>query len=166
MTARLLVDGTRWTQVEKHLAAGPDEQLAFLLVRWDGEDAHAFDVRLVSPAGFDVQLPWHLALADSERAAIIKWAHDLDGALVEVHVHHNSDPAVFSPTDRVGLGEFVPHIWWRLGHRPYVALVVGGGTFDALVWRRSPHAPESLGSLVVADRPPRAPTGRSLRLGP
>jgi len=151
-----------WAEVEGHLALGPDEQLVFLVARWQGDEARAFTARLVQPSGFDLQLPWHLTLADEERAAVITWAHAADGGLIEVHVHRGPWPAEFSPSDRAGLEEFVPHVWWRLRHRPYVALVVADGTLDGLVWRDGPRTPEQLGSLRIGGRE-RFPTGRSLR---
>jgi hypothetical protein len=137
-------------------------ELAFLLVTWDGDDVRAFEHRLVARTGFDLQLPWHLALADEERASVIKWAHDREGALVEVHVHHDGDPVALSPSDRAGLNEFVPHVWWRLRHQPYMDLVFGESTFDGLVWRVGPGVPESLEALIVDGRITRMPTGRSL----
>jgi hypothetical protein len=66
------------------------------------------------------------------------------------------------PTDWMGLDQFVPHVWWRLGHRPYVALVFGETTFDAVVWRAGPEAPEPLEGLRVDDQETRRPTGLSL----
>ena len=41
-------------------------------------------------------------------------------------MHRQGDPAEFSASDRKGLESFVPHVWWRLRHRPYLALVFRG----------------------------------------
>jgi hypothetical protein len=161
--SRLHIDGGSMATLERHLRTGPDEQLAFLLARWDGDDARVFELRLVEPSRFDVQLPWHLTLGDEERGAVIKWAHDAGGALVEVHAHLAGDPAAFSSADRAGLDQFVPHVWWRLGRRPYVALVVADTTFDAVVWRSGPEVPEALEALVIDGREERRPTGLTLR---
>lgn len=149
-------------QLERHLEQGVDEQLAFMLAAWDGDEADVLDLRLVPSVAFDLQTPWHLSLSDEERAAVIKWAHDRGAALVEAHVHRRGDPAEFSASDRSGLEAFVPHVWWRLRHRPYVALVFGESTFDALVWRSDPGSPEPVNALRVEGRPDRRPTGRTL----
>lgn len=160
MPARVHIGAADIERVDRHLATGDDEQLVFLLARWSGDDAHVVDLRPVPATGFDLQLPWHLSLADEERARVIKWAHDADAALIEAHVHRDGDPAEFSPSDIRGLAEFVPHVWWRLRHRPYVALVFGQKTFDGLAWRSSPEAREPLDAVVV-DGARREPTGLS-----
>ncbi len=150
-------------RLERHLESGVAEQLAFMLAAWDGDEARVVDLRLVASAAFDLQTPWHLSLSDEERAAVIKWAHDRGAALVEAHVHRRGDPAEFSPSDRSGLDAFVPHVWWRLRHRPYVALVFAETTFDGLAWRSGPGSPESVNALRVEGRPDRRPTGGTLK---
>lgn len=150
-------------ELDRHLAHGADEQLAFMLATWDGDDAEVVDIRPVEDIAFDLQTPWHLSVSDDERAAVIKWAHDRGAALIEAHVHRDADPVGFSPSDRVGLDAFVPHIWWRLRHRPYIALVFGEVTFDGIVWRTGPNAPEAVAALRVDGRNDRTPTGLSLK---
>jgi hypothetical protein len=162
MGASLRLTPDHMDQLERHLADGDDEQLAFLLAHWQGDDAIAVDLRLISSGAFDVQTPWHLALSDQERATVIKWAHDHEASLVEAHVHRDGDPARFSPSDWMGLEAFVPHVWWRLRHRPYLALVFGETTFDGLAWRTDPESPEAFEGLVVEGRTDRCATGLSL----
>lgn len=149
-------------RLERHLSEGPDEQLAFMLAAWDGDRAAVTDLHLVANAAFDIQTPWHLSLSDEERATVIKWAHERDAALVEAHVHRQGDPAEFSASDRKGLGSFVPHVWWRLRHRPYLALVFAETTVDGLAWRIDPTTPEAVGALCVEGRSDRSPTGLTL----
>jgi hypothetical protein len=120
-------------------------------------------VREIEGTAFDVQTPWHLTLSDETRAAVIKWAHDAGEALMEVHSHMDLGPACFSPSDLLGLGDFVPHVWWRLRHRPYGALVFGDGSFDGLVWRSDPDAPEQVEALVIDGEAEWPATGRTLR---
>jgi hypothetical protein len=158
----LSIPSAMWEQVVDHLASGPEEQLAFMLVRWDGDLGQVFDLRLVRASGFDLQLPWHISLADEERAEVIGWAHEGNGALLEMDVHRGPWPARFSASDKEGLDEFVPHVWWRLRHRPYAALVMGEQGFDALVWRSGPGEPEQLTKLLVDGRSAARPTGLSL----
>ena len=137
--------------------------LAFMLATWNEDEATVTDLRPVASAAFDLQTPWHISLSDKELAIAIKWAHDHDATLIEAHVHRDGDPAEFSPSDWLGLDSFVPHVWWRLRHRPYVALVFGETTFDGLVWRSGPTTPEPLEALRMGISSPRAPTERSLR---
>jgi hypothetical protein len=158
----LEISDEQFDRLTRHLASGPDEQLAFLLARWHEDVAKVTDLRLIEARSFDLQTPWHLSLSDDERAAVIKWTHDNDASLIEAHVHRGWHAAEFSGSDWSGLDAFVPHVWWRLRHRPYIALVFADSTFDALVWRTDATTPETLAGLVVRDRPAQRPTGRSL----
>jgi len=98
-------------------------------------------------------------LTDGALARVIKTAWDDNAALVEFHSHTNPRfPAAFSPSDLDGLEEMLPHVWWRLRGRPYVAVVVSPDGFDALVWRTSPDVPEPLETLTVGETG-HAPTG-------
>jgi hypothetical protein len=163
MPARLILEASDAARLSDHLARGDDEQLAFMLAEWDGDQAHVVELRLVENAAFDLQTPWHISLGDDEVGEVIRWAHEAGLSLVEAHVHREGDPAAFSPSDRGGLHAFVPHVWWRLRHRPYIALVFGETTYDALVWLHDATTPEGLDALVVPGAADRMPTGRSLR---
>jgi hypothetical protein len=55
----------------------------------------------------------------------------------------------------------VPHLWWRLGGRPYAALVFGAETFDGLAWNHSPADAVPVVSLAVDGQAARVATGRS-----
>lgn len=104
----------------------------------------------------------YLEMADETRARLIKRAHDLEASLVEMHSHPGPWPAAFSLADRNGLKETVPHMWWRLQKRPYVAIVVANSGFDALVWLDNPRTPQPLNGLLVGDHLLR-PTNSSLQ---
>ena len=125
MGVTLEISDEQFDRLTRHLASGPDEQLAFLLARWHEDVAKVTDLRLIEARSFDLQTPWHLSLSDDERAAVIKWTHDNDASLIEAHVHRGWQAAEFSGSDWSGLDAFVPHVWWRLRHRPYIALVFG-----------------------------------------
>lgn len=99
--------------------------------------------------GFISSSSYHFELTEKTRAAVIKRAHDLGTSLIEFHSHIGSLPARFSPSDRAGFEEFVPHVWWRLKGRPYLAVVVAAGSFDAFVWLTDPRSPGYLDGLVV-----------------
>src|SRR5262245_45544584 len=110
------------------------------------------DVAKLSPGEFDCQLGDYLELADATRARLIKRAHDLGASLVELHSHPGPYPAAFSLADRIGLKETVPHMWWRLKKRPYLAVVVARSGFDALIWLDDPVLPQRLDGVVAGNR--------------
>jgi hypothetical protein len=120
------------------------------------------DAVKLGPSDFLYQESDYLEMTDATRAALIKRAHDLNASLVELHSHLGSWPAAFSPSDHHGLQETVPHMWWRLAKRPYLAAVVTRNEFDALVWLNNPEIPQSLDELVVGKRVLR-PTNNSLK---
>lgn len=135
---------------------GRREEAAFLFVAMNrSEDLVSFDVAEVaklSPTDFDAQMGDYLELSDKARAGLIKRAHDLSASLVEIHSHIGPYPAAFSHSDRIGLQETVPHMWWRLSKRPYLAIVVAKSGFDALVWLDSPKFPQPLDGLLAGNR--------------
>ncbi len=87
----------------------------------------------IPPDGFAVQSRGYIELTDECRADVIKRAHDLGAALIELHSHPWQRRPRFSPSDLSGLDEFVPHVMWRLKNRPYAAIVVSPTGFDALI---------------------------------
>lgn len=114
----------------------------------------------VPPEGFASRSAFHFELTDEMRAMVIKRAHDLGASLVEFHSHDGYWPAQFSPSDLAGFEEFVPHVWWRLKKRPYLAVVVARTGFDGFVWISDPKVPDRLAGIRVAERL-LLPTGRS-----
>lgn len=92
---------------------------------------------------------YHIELSDAVRANVIKRAHDLKASLIEVHSHISPGFARFSGSDLSGFEEFVPHIWWRLKGRPYMALVVTQSGFDGLAWLEGPASPEYVSGIFV-----------------
>lgn len=114
----------------------------------------------VPPEGFASRSAFHLELTDETRAAAIKRAHDLGASLVEFHSHTGRWAAEFSGSDRAGFREFVPHVWWRLKGRPYLAVVVARSGFDGFAWLMGPDAPQPLTGVVAGDEV-LTPTGLS-----
>ncbi len=110
---------------------------------------------------FAVQHEIYLELTDEARQRMIKKAHNLKASIVEMHSHVGKWPAEFSGSDRSGLRETVPHMWWRLSKRPYGAIVVANYTFDALMWVSNPNDPAVLDELVAGTRVYR-PTNNSI----
>jgi len=142
------------------------EQGAFLFAhtaRSDGEIVfEVIEAAKLGPADFAVQEGDYLEMADETRGGLIKRAHDLDASLVEMHSHLGLWPPAFSPSDRMGLAETVPHMWWQLKKRPYLAIVVAGTGFDALLWLDDPKSPRALDGVRAGGRLLR-PTNNSLR---
>jgi hypothetical protein len=154
MHPRVALAADLYNRLVNHLGNSKVEEVAFLAAKVDdtGEILHAFDVRLLAPADFTVQTDFHIRLTDQARVGTIRWAHEFGAALIEAHAHRSKLPAEFSPSDLSGLAAWVPHVRWRLGLRPYVALVFGDDSFDALAWRDGIGTVEPLAALEIGDR--------------
>lgn len=143
-----------------------DEQAAFAFVRQVNTGGcltfQFLEWQPLYPSDFESQFEDYLELADHARARIIKRAHDLGSSLVEFHSHPHSKSASFSVSDRIGFEEFVPHIWWRLRGKPYLAVVVSKKSFDVLVWTDDPLKPQKLDAIKVGEDM-LYPTGHTIR---
>jgi hypothetical protein len=132
------------------------EQAAFLFatscVSAEVMKLDVVDKFLAHPEDFQSQEYDYLELKDSTRALLIKKAHDTNTCLIEAHSHPGRHPAAFSPADRSGLRETVPHMKWRLPGRPYVAMVFANGSFDALVWFPDCVKPTRLSALQLDEK--------------
>lgn len=139
------------------------EEAAFVFARPEAGDVfRGVEWMAIEEEGFAFHSSLGIELSDATRAHVIKRAHDLDASLVEFHSHPYDWPASFSPSDLLGFEEFVPHVWWRLKARPYLAVVVAPTGFDALAWTRDPRRPEQLSAIRVDGRD-LEPTGLTLR---
>ena len=129
------------------------EEAAFAYTRVESaEGAWVFTVidwQPVPPEGFVYQTEIGFELTDDMRSIVIKRAHDLEASLVELHSHTGPWPAKFSPSDRYGFSEFVPHVWWRLKGRPYLSVVVTRSGFDAFAWTTDAVTAQRLNSIRV-----------------
>jgi hypothetical protein len=168
MSVSISVPANLYDRLHAHLLPpdSPAEQAAFLFAK--STTAHVgcrfevIDYLLIEPEGIEYHSLGYLELTDATRARVIKKAHDLGTSLIEMHSHRLPFPAVFSPTDIAGLREFVPHVWWRLKGKPYLALVVAPDSFDAFAWLTHPKKPKSIDYLLVGRRIIR-PTGLSAK---
>ncbi len=144
-----------YREIRSHLlrVGSAPEEAGFIFAHHksvDHDDVFDFQEWYPVPAdGFVVQSQAHFELTDDTRAAIIKRAHDLDASIVEFHSHGGPWPACFSPSDLLGLEEFVPHVWWRLRGTPYLAVVVTRKDFDGLVWLVAPESPQYLDGIEI-----------------
>lgn len=103
----------------------------------------------------------HIKLDDEVRPKVISHAHRGGFAVAEVHGHYwPGEDTKFSRYDLKGLQEFAPHMLWRLSARPYVSVVLGPDSFDALAWT-SLYEVSTLAAIDVKGRLLK-PTGLSL----
>jgi len=141
---------------------GDCEEAAFLFTRSQTAEGHLIldvvDSQFIPPEGFESHSQYYLELADSTRAAVIKRAHDLGAGLIECHSHPMQRGACFSWSDLHGFDEFVPHVLWRLPHRPYAALVFANDSFDGLVWMDRTNPCQAV-QAIRTERGDFAPTG-------
>lgn len=159
MSARVLlallpdVQTALWQHLLPH--GKTPEQAAFAFAAQEARNGAAvfrcLEWQPVPPEGFVSRSMFHFELTDATRAGVIKRAHDLGASIVEFHSHTGSWPAAFSGSDVAGFREFVPHVWWRLKGRPYLAIVVTRSGFDGLAWLAGPEVPEALGGIAVGE---------------
>jgi hypothetical protein len=150
----VLLDAATFDGLFSHVESSVEEA-AFMLADPVASDMHVRSLTLLQAHDFDHQSAYHLALTDEARQGMIRAAHEGTASVIEVHSHQGHGKAQFSFSDLRGFAEWVPHLWWRLGGRPYAAIVLCAGTFDGLIWRKGPDKPEQLERIEVAD-------GRSL----
>lgn len=93
---------------------------------------------------------YDLKLKEDAQAKIIKWAWDNKACLIEIHSHPVYKVATsFSSYDLDGFEEFVPHVWWRLKGKPYIALVFGQMDYDSLAWIDNPNDSVAIEGILV-----------------
>lgn len=135
---------------------GVCEEAAFLLARFvacaDGFEFSVVGELLIPPSGFASRSGFYLELTDEARARVIKTAHDRDAGLIECHSHPSQRGACFSWSDLHGFDEFVPHVRWRLGGRPYAAVVFAADSVDAIAWTDQSPSPTGIGELRADGR--------------
>lgn len=165
MTATLTLPDGLFGSLNAHLLREGSirEEAAFLFVRPANDDGNfeVVEARMLKPGDFAHHQSDYLELDDASRASLIKRAHDLDASLVEMHSHPGPFPAAFSYADLRGLQDTVPYMWWRLRKRPYFAIVVADGGFDALAWILDQATPEPL--RIATEGKLFFPTNKTLR---
>lgn len=168
MKALLNIESNFYKKLTSHLLVEKNstEQAAFLFVNNSRKNNQmvfeVIDSFIPNKNDFAIQECDYLELTDAARSGLIKRAHDLNASIVEMHSHLGPWPAAFSLSDRSGLIETVPHMWWRLKSRPYIAIVVTKNDYDALVWIDDPNIPQSLDGIVIGNQIHK-PTNNSLK---
>ena len=165
----LRITDDTWDQVQTYLDH-PSERMAFFAAALtDGTEATGGDWTVVEVMYLDddhdyAYQGWAgVELADHIRPQTLKWATEHNAALVEIHSHGPGIKATsFSTTDLRGLTEITPSLLWRLGGRPYAAIVVGGrNDHDSLTWTAKDTPPAPITELIIGTTTTR-PTGRAL----
>lgn len=152
----------------KHLLPSEhtDEEAAFVFTKVSLHDEEIElnyqDWYAVQPNDYESRSAYHFELKAETNGMIIKRAHDLDTCIIEFHSHINPEFIQFSYTDRQGFLEFIPHIFWRLQRRPYVAIVVTTQGVDALVWMDNVKKPKGLSMIKIGETEV-VPTNNSLK---
>lgn len=167
MAHRCVISASRYGAIERHLLQGQDEQAAFVFATASGNGAdirfEAADHYLAGADDLEHQSGYHITMTDDALGRVIKMAWDRQTALVELHSHPDPCfPIGFSPSDLSGFEQVVPHVRWRLKGQPYLAVVVGPGGFDALVWSGNSTEPEPLEQMIIGSVV-RTPSGITLR---
>jgi hypothetical protein len=126
--------------LRQHFFQNELEQGAFLFAeakRDNGElNLVAAEYYLVPPSGWEVQVEYYLQMKDSERAKIMKLAREKKLCAVDCHSHPRAcDDVWFSPSDVAGITEFAQYAKWKLGGKPFAAMVWGEQSVDAVLWQ-------------------------------
>jgi hypothetical protein len=136
----------------KTLVAAAGSTMFFGLARSSSEGLLVVEHRSIEKCWLD----------DSQvRTDLLGWAARSELALVECHRHLHGDPACMSWTDVIGLADWVPHVRWRIGGRPYAALVIADTTLDGLAWTGTDARAERV-DIVILGSESTATTGRSI----
>jgi hypothetical protein len=167
--AFLQIPRTAYSRLLKHLLPRRprSEEAAFVFCRVLATNSEVqfqfLDLYPVPAGDFEYKSMFGIVLNDLCRAKVIKRAHDLNASLLELHSHPKASTAEFSPSDRSGFAEFVPHVWWRLKQRPYAAIVVSPAGFDSLFWITNATRPDGVLQVNVGERR-LIPTGRTFEV--
>lgn len=164
MSARIVAPGAIWSAAWEHLSLAP-ERVCFLLAQYQSA-ARTFEVFDWRPVASTDDGGWVVELDDLTRAGVVAWATDQGACLVEAHSHGGDRPPAFSKLDLEEFDEWVPHVRWRLGGRPYAAIVTSSTAIDALAWTTDTGAPEAVTALEAdTSWPASGSTIRSMEAG-
>lgn len=160
---------TTWDEVQTYLDHTSERMAFFAATATDGtapadRDWTVVDVMYLDDDRDYAYQGWGgVELADHIRPQTLKWSTEHDAALIEIHSHGAGRWATtFSTTDLRGLTEITPSLLWRLGGRPYGAIVVGGRKdHDSLTWATKGGAPAPIANLVIGTTTTH-PTGKAL----
>ena len=142
MNTNIIIPSGIAEMLRHHFFQNELEQGAFLFAepkRADGEFSLVVtDHYLVPSSCWEVQAEIYLQMKDAERAKIMKMARDKNLCTIDCHSHpHASDDVWFSPSDVAGITEFAQYAKWKLGAKPFAAMVWGERSVDAVLWQEA-----------------------------
>ena len=166
MNHEIIIPEAVMRRARAHLFQNELEQGAFFFASTQegpaGVQLQVSDCYLVPPTGWDVQLDIYLQMNDAERGRILKLARDRGCVLIDSHSHPGAGSDVwFSPSDLAGISDFAPYVRWKLGPKPFAALVWGEDSVDGVVWPGNTSFPQALTRIVIngANNQELRPTG-------
>lgn len=148
------IDKSSYQNIRNFLLQDQSEHVVFMLAKQVVEPTKiTFRIESYSliPDQETDNSAYDLSLKDETQAKIVKWAWDNKACLIEIHSHpFSGKSAGFSSYDLEGFEEFVPHVWWRLKGKPYVALVLGQTDYDALAWIDDPNNSVPIEGILIS----------------
>jgi hypothetical protein len=140
--------------VRSHLFQNELEQGAFLFAEAKrngvGLELRVSDFYLVPRRGWEVQMEVYLQMKDSERAKIMRIARDKNLCAIDCHSHPRAgDDVWFSPSDVFGITEFARYARWKLGGKPFAAMVWGEESVDVVLWQEDFAAAQRVALVKV-----------------
>ena len=139
MKRTITIDSNIEKKLQRHFFQSELEQGAFLFTEVKQTTNEVIlnvkDYYLIPEDGWQVQLDVYLEMKDSERSKIMSIARKGGYGVIDCHSHPGSDNEVqFSPSDCHGITDFAAYTNWKLGGKPFAAIVWGEASFDAVVW--------------------------------
>lgn len=140
--------------LRRHFFQSEVEQGAFLFAEARSKNGElnlvVADYYLVPASGWEVQAEVYLQMKDSERAKIMKLAREKNLCAIDCHSHpHASDDVWFSPSDIAGITEFAQYAKWKLGGKPFAAMVWGEQSVDAILWQEEFSEAQRLAAIKI-----------------
>jgi hypothetical protein len=144
-----------------HLVRSAD-RIGFFLADVNGGVFTLREWRPIADDALECMPNAHAVLTDDAAGEVIRWAHEGDASLVEVHSHGRFTPAAFSHIDVASLAEWVSGVRWRLRGAPYAAVVTAAGTVDAWAWIGATTEPAQVDAVVIGGTDIICTTGATL----
>lgn len=159
MTRIVIIPAHIARPLRTHLFQNTLEQGAFLFANVhsspNSTQLNVVDLHLVPSSGWEVQTEVHLEMKDEERALIMRFARDGGYCVIDCHSHPSSDHHVaFSPSDHQGITDFSRYANWKLGGKPFGALVWGRRSLDGVMWNETPPHPATIDAVHIASPSP------------
>ena len=154
MNCKISIPSSIVETLRRHFFQNEVEQGAFLFAEAKRENGKlnlvVADYYLVPASGWEVQAEVYLQMRDSERAKIMKLAREKNLCAIDCHSHPRvSDDVWFSPSDVAGITEFAQYAKWKLGGKPFAAMVWGEESVDAVLWQEAFSEAQPLAAVQI-----------------